>query len=138
MKKRVPVSKIMSTNLITLQPSQSLSDAEKLFEDYHIRHIPVVEGKRLTGIISRSDLLKISITDLDENGNTIESAVFDVYTIPQVMTKNPITVNADTTIRETARILSLHSFNALPITSQGELVGIVTSTDLIGYLLDQY
>lgn len=138
MKKRVPISKIMTTDLATLNPTQSLSEAEKLFSDLHIRHIPIVEDSRLVGIISRSDLLKISYTDFDEETEKIESIVFDRFTIPQVMTKNPVTVTANTTIRETARILSLQSFNALPVIDKGKLVGIITTQDLVAYLLEQY
>lgn len=138
MKRRVPVSEIMSKNPITLSPDQPLSDAEKVFDDLNIRHIPIIQESRIVGIISRSDLLKVSTTDLDEEENKIEAVVFDRFTIPQVMSKNPITVNINTTIRETARILSFQSFNALPVVQEGKLVGIVTSADLIAYLLDQY
>lgn len=138
MKKRVPISQIMSKNPVSLAPDQSLSQAEKIFDDLNIRHIPIVSEGRIIGIISRSDLLRVSTTEFDEEENEIEAVVFDRFTIPQVMTKNPITVNADRTIRETARILSFHSFNALPVVKDGELVGIVTATDLITYLLDQY
>lgn len=138
MRKRVPVSSIMSKDLHTLNPTQSLSEAEKIFNNKNVRHIPVVEGDRLVGVISRTDLLRVSMTDLDDEEDRVESVVFDMFTLPQVMTKNPITVNADTTIRETARILSLQSFNGLPVLEDGKLVGIVTSTDLISYLLDQY
>lgn len=138
MKKRVPVSKIMSENPVTLAPHQSLNEAENLFKDYHIRHIPIVEDGQLIGVLSRSDLLKVSSPEFDEEENRIESIVFNQFTIPQVMTKHPVTVTADTTIQETARILALQSFNALPVLDKGKLIGIVTSTDLIGYLLDQY
>ncbi len=138
MKKRVPVSKIMSENPVTLAPHHSLTEAENLFQDYHIRHIPIVENGQLIGVLSRSDILKVSSTEFDEEENKIEAIVFDQFTIPQVMTKHPVTVTANTTIQETARILALQSFNALPVLDKGKLVGIVTSTDLIGYLLDQY
>lgn len=86
MKQRVPVTQIMSKDLVTLNPTQSLYDAEKLFNKHSIRHIPVVEGERIVGVISRSDLLRISFADLNENEETVDSVVYDMYTIPQVMT----------------------------------------------------
>ena len=52
MKQRVPVSQIMSKELITLTPTQSLYDAERLFKKHNIRHIPVVEGDKIIGIVS--------------------------------------------------------------------------------------
>lgn len=138
MDEKVPVSEIMTKQVVTLSPSQSLNDVERLFRDHKIRHIPVVEGNKILGIISRSDLLKSSITELGDDEDSVESVIFDMFSITQVMTKNPTVVNVDTTIKETATIISQESFNALPVLDNGELVGIVTTTDLIKYLLKQY
>lgn len=138
MKQRVPVTQIMSKELVSLNPSQSLYDAERLFNKHSIRHIPVVEGERMVGVISRSDLLRISFADLTENEESVESVVYDMYTIPQVMTKVPVTVESNTTIKEVAEILSRQSFHSIPVVENGKLVGIVTTTDLINYLLEQY
>lgn len=138
MKQRVPVSQIMTKELVVLNPTQSLYDAEKLFNKHSIRHIPVVEGDRVVGVISRSDLLRISYADLNENEETVDSVVYDMYTLPQVMTRVPVTVESNTTIKEVAEILSKQSFHSIPVVEQGKLVGIVTTTDLINYLLEQY
>jgi acetoin utilization protein AcuB len=138
MKQRVPVSQIMTKDLVVLNPTQSLYDAEKLFNKHSIRHIPVVEGDRVVGVISRSDLLRISYADLNENEETVDSVVYDMYTLPQVMTRVPVMVESNTTIKEVAEILSKQSFHSIPVVEQGKLVGIVTTTDLINYLLEQY
>lgn len=138
MKQRVPVTEIMTKDLVKLDPTQSLYDAEKLFNKHSIRHIPVVEGDRVVGVISRSDLLRISFADLNESEETVDSVVYDMYSIPQVMTRVPVTVESDTTIKEVAEILSKQSFHSIPVVEQGKLVGIVTTTDLINYLLEQY
>lgn len=137
MKQRVPVSQIMSKKLITLNPTQSLYDAEKLFKEYNIRHIPVTEGDHLLGVLSYSDLLKISYADLNEN-EEISSVVYDMYSIPQVMAKDLITVTTETSIKEVAEILSRQSFHSIPVLEDGKLKGLVTTTDLINYLLEQY
>jgi acetoin utilization protein AcuB len=68
----------------------------------------------------------------------VDSLVYDMYTIPQVMTRIPVTVESDTSIKEVAEILSRQSFHSIPVVDQGKLVGIVTTTDLINYLLEQY
>ncbi len=138
MKQRVPVTQIMSKDLVTLNPTQSLYDAEKLFNKHSIRHIPVVEGERIVGVISRSDLLRISFADLNENEETVDSVVYDMYTIPQVMTRIPVSVESDATVKEVAEILAKQSFHSIPVVDNGKLVGIVTTTDLINYLLEQY
>lgn len=138
MKKRVPITQIMSKDLITITPVDTLYDAEKKFEDHEIRHIPVVEGKRLVGVISRTDLLRVSYADLAHDEESVENVVYDMYTIPQVMTKEPLTADAEDTIRDVAEIFSKQSFNSLPVTEEGNLIGMVTTRDLVNYLLDQY
>lgn len=137
MKQRVPVSQIMSKELITLTPKDSLYDAEKLFKQYHIRHLPIVEDKKLVGVISYSDLLKISYADVNEEDD-IETVVYDMYSIPQLMAKSPVTVSSDTNIKDVTETLANHTFHSIPVVDDGELVGIVTTTDLLKYFIDQY
>ena len=138
MRQRVPISQIMSKELVTLTPDQSLYEAERLFKKHHIRHIPVVEGDKLIGIVSYSDLLRISFADMTDGEEEVTSVVYDMYTIPQIMAKTPLTVTADTSIKEVAEILAAQSFHSIPVVDNGKLVGLVTTTDLIKYLLEQY
>ena len=138
MRQRVPISQIMSKELVTLTPDQSLYEAERLFKKHHIRHIPVVEGDNLIGIVSYSDLLRISFADMTDGEEEVTSVVYDMYTIPQIMAKTPLTVTADTSIKEVAEILAAQSFHSIPVVDNGKLVGLVTTTDLIKYLLEQY
>ncbi len=139
MKKRTPVSTIMTENVVTLNNSDNLSTAEKLFKKHHIRHIPVVSGEVIIGMLSYTDLLRISFADaVDESEKDIDTLVYNMFTIEQVMAKNVTTVNSKTLIKEVAEILASREFHALPIVDDGILVGIVTTTDLINYLIDQY
>jgi len=137
MKRRTPVTAIMSKDVITLNHTDDLVTAEKLFKEHHIRHIPVVKGKEIKGMLSYTDLLRISFADAI-NGEEVDAVVYNMFTIEQVMAKNLVTVNADTTIKEVAEILSKNEFHALPVVKDEELVGIVTTTDLILYLLQQF
>ncbi|TDQ79973.1 CBS domain-containing protein [Sphingobacterium yanglingense] len=137
MKQRVPVSEIMTRELVTLTPKDSLYDAEKLFKKHNIRHLPIVEDKKLVGVVSYSDLLKISYADVTEE-NDIEAVVYDMYTIPQLMAKSPVIVGPDATIKEVTEILSGVTFHSIPVVKDEELVGIVTTTDLLKYFIDQY
>lgn len=136
---RVPVSTIMSTQLVVLNTSDSLEKAERLFKKHHIRHIPVIQGKKIVGMLSLTDLLRISFADgAYEEEDEVETVVYEMFTIPQVMAKKIKTVGPETTIKQVAELLSKEEFHALPIEENGELVGIVTTTDLIRYLLKQY
>ncbi|EZH75371.1 hypothetical protein ATO12_00925 [Aquimarina atlantica] len=139
MKKRTPVSKIMTSDVITLNHTNGLETAEKLFKENNIRHIPVVSGDAIIGMLSYTDLLRISFADAVEiDEQDVDTVVYEMFTIEQVMAKNLISVNSSTTIKEVAEILSKKEFHALPVVDNDKLVGIVTTTDLINYLLDQF
>jgi CBS domain-containing membrane protein len=139
MKNRVPVSVIMTKEVIKLNSSDDLTKAEILFKQHKIRHIPVVNGKNIKGMLSYTDLLRISFVDaVDDDAEDVDTTVYDMFTIDQVMAKNLITISPETTIRETAEILSKNEFHALPVCDGETLVGIVTTTDLLKYLLEQY
>lgn len=129
----------MTTELILLNLTDDLYKAEKLFKKHKIRHLPVVSGKKIVGILSYTDLLRISYADVvDEDDDTVGSIVYDMFTVPQVMAKTPEVISSEATVKEVAEILSKREFHALPVVDNGDLVGIVTTTDLIKYLLAQY
>ncbi|MEQ8420090.1 MAG: CBS domain-containing protein [Arenibacter algicola] len=139
MKKREPVSKIMTTDLVTINHTNSLFDAEKLFNKHKIRHIPVVNNKQIIGILSLTDLLRISFVDnYGEDDSQVDTAVYNMLSIEQVMVKDPVHIAPSLTIKEVAEILAKKEFHALPVVENGDLVGIVTTTDLLNYLLEQY
>lgn len=136
---RVPVSTIMTKNIITLNSTDKLDTAERIFKKHNIRHIPVIEGEKIIGMLSLTDLLRISFVDSAfSEESEVETIVYNMFTISQVMAKNLKSVSQNTTIKEVAEILAEKEFHALPVVENDKLVGIVTTTDLIIYLLDQY
>tara|TARA_R110001592_G_scaffold353035_1_gene651608 strand:+ start:26 stop:445 length:420 start_codon:yes stop_codon:yes gene_type:complete len=138
MKNIDPISTIMSTKIIALNREDDLEKAEILFKRHKIRHIPVVKEDVVIGMLSYTDLLRISFADaIDDTDTEVETLVYNMFTIDQVMAKNVVTVPSDSTIKEVAEILSKKEFHALPVVDDGRLVGIVTTTDLINYLLKQ-
>lgn len=139
MKHNIPVSTIMTQDVITLNRTDNLDTAEVLFKKNNIRHIPVVDQKEIIGMLSYTDLLRISFADaVDEYEQDVDTIVYNMFTIEQVMAKNLISVNPNSTIKDVAEILSKREFHALPVVDNGKLVGIVTTTDLINFLLDQF
>jgi CBS domain-containing protein len=139
MKQRSPISTIMTKNVITLNSTDTLEKAERLFKKNKIRHIPVVSGDKIIGMLSYTDLLRISFADaVYDDEDEVETTVYNMFSIEQVMAKNLIHVNSNTTIKEVAEILSKKEFHAIPVVDDGKLMGIVTTTDLINYLLKQF
>lgn len=127
----------MSTNLISLNLTNELEDAVRIFKAHNIHHIPVVSGKKIIGLISKTDIDRISFVDnyQQESANT---AVYTALGLDQVMTRNLETITSEDPIKTAAEILVEGNFHALPVLENDQLVGIVTSTDVIRYLLDQY
>jgi len=139
MKKRTPISAIMTKEVITLNHTDDLETAEQIFKTNKIRHIPVVSGNTITGMLSYTDIMRISFADsFSEEEQKVDTAVYNMFTIEQVMAKNLISVSSHTTIKEAAEILSKKEFHAIPVVDDQKLVGIVTTTDLINYLIDQF
>lgn len=131
------MSSIMSTNLIKLNVTDTLAKAEQLFRENKIRHIPVMDGNKIIGMLSYTDLLRISFAEtLDNEDQMIDVTVYEVFTIEQVMAKKLVRIRPDTLIKEAAEILATREFHALPVVENDVLVGIVTTTDLIRYLLN--
>ena len=139
MNKRTPVSAIMTKEVITLHKSDSLETAELIFKSKKIRHIPVVNGTHIVGMLSYNDLMRISFADaIDEREESIDSLVYNMFTVEKIMVSNVICIQSTATIKEVAQILSKNEFHALPVVENDDLVGIVTTTDLINYLLEQF
>ena len=138
MKRREPVSHIMTKNVHTVSHSDSLKEVANVFKNGNIHHLPVKKGNEIVGIISSNDINRLTFGKLYDHQEGIENAVLDTLSIDQVMTHNPLTVNAEDSIKEVAEVFANAKFHAMPVVENSQLVGIVTTTDLIKYMLEQY
>ena len=139
MKKNEPISKIMSTEVVTVHQGQKLSDVRHIICETDIHHVPVVDGKKLVGLISYTDLMKLNIVISGADERTVDAIVDQQFTIQDVMATNLTALNETDTIRQASKILAEGKFHSVPIVDkQKQIIGIVTMTDLIRYLNDQY
>ena len=139
MKRNEHVSKIMSTALVTVHHGEPLSKVRALMQERGVHHLPVVSGDQLIGILSWSDILRISFGDaFNADVRAVDATLDHTLTIEAVMRKNPVSIQETGTIREAAELLAGGEFHAIPVLSGTKLVGMVTSTDLIKYLLEQF
>ncbi|WP_372756756.1 CBS domain-containing protein [Mariniflexile sp.] len=141
--RKAPISMIMTSPVITLKKNDSLEAAEHLFKKHHIRHIPIVSAGAVVGMLSYTDLLRLSFADITDSINPeadsdADALVYNMFTIKQIMKRQIVTVSTSNSIREVAQILAEKEFHALPVVDNNKLVGIVTTTDLIKYLLTQF
>lgn len=130
-----PVSLIMTTGeLITADANDDLAVALEVFRQGRISHIPILsEGSKLVGVVSPVDVLKLgSPPRLSQQGGT-------GVRLADVMTKNIETVRPNVHLRQAAQLFVSGGFHSLLVTaSDGELVGILTTSDIIRALIGQY
>lgn len=114
----------MTTNVITLGPDNTLGEVRDILISKHIHHIPVVEGKKLVGMVTSWDIFKL--------GKSVEE--YKSIKISEVMTRKVATLDPDQHLGAVAEVLTRHLFHAVPIVNDdNELLGIITSTDIIRY-----
>lgn len=133
-----PVKEIMTKDVYKVDADGQLTEAQKVFAKYRIRHVPVVRDDRLVGILSLTDLQRLSFGDsFGDYESEIDDSIADMLSIEQVMKHKPVTVSPDDSIKEVAELLTKAEFHALPVVEGDSLVGIVTTTDIIRYLLKE-
>ena len=130
-----PVSTIMTTDLITVNPSDSMMRVKEIFDKHKIHHIPVVDYKKIVGIISQTDFLLFhrgySNKEMDRFTN---EARLRAYKVEEIMTKGLAKVSSTDQIRTVLEVFRLNRFHALPVVNGEELVGLVTTFDIIDAL----
>jgi|SRR5690606_19512789 len=137
--RKVPISAIMTQSVICLKKEDSLEEAEYLFKRHHIRHIPIVNDKSIIGMLSKTDLQRLGLWNDKEDGNySIKRLVKSHTTIEEVMTRKLTCVSSSTSVKKVTKIFAKEEFHALPIVDNNMLIGIVTTTDLINFLLKQF
>jgi acetoin utilization protein AcuB len=129
-----PVAEIMTRSLITVAPDTTIDRVHDLFEQHTFHHIPVVERNALVGIISKSDYLKIRhMLATTWSGETICQDMYKDMCAGDIMSREPLKIESADTIGLAADIFRANALHALPVVDDGELVGIVTSHDLLNY-----
>jgi CBS domain-containing protein len=124
-----PIDRIMTPDPATVGPLDSIIHARRLLDTNVIHHLPVVEGGRLVGIVSSSDLLKLHL--LDDH-----LSIYERVTVDQVMETNVVVIEKSATLRDAAEKLCMGHFHSLPVVDRRRhLVGIITASDLIAELL---
>lgn len=132
---KTPLSEVMTEDPHRLTPTDWVEAADKLFQFYHIHHLPIVDTQdRVVGMLSYSDMLKISygITLFRRKNTTVyNEALFSSLLIRDVMTEPVVTLREDQTVDEALQIFERNRFHAIPIVAGERLVGIVTPLDLL-------
>ena len=130
---RIRVRDIMSEKMVTISESDTLSTVEDIMTLGRVRHMPVVHAGKLVGVVSERDLLRISLSNLTEFGNEERRLFLHAVEIARVMSAPPITISPDATVEEAARVMAERKIGCLPVLEDGQLLGILTETDVLRY-----
>jgi len=129
------IKNIISTDVVTVKPESSIVEANKIFKEKRIRRLCVVEGDKLIGIVTDSD-----IKEATHSKATSSSVDQIVYFLPKgrikdIMTKDPITIEADRTLDDAALTMLNNRISSLPVVEKERLVGIITESDILQALV---
>lgn len=129
------VRDFMTSPVDSISCEARLLDAALILRSTGFRHLPIVDGERLVGIITDRDVHRFAPSLLAKITPEEYNAVFENTPLERVMTRNPLTVTPTTPLREAASILQERKLGCLPVVDNGRLVGILTVTDMLGVLL---
>ena len=127
----------MAEKIVTISADDSLSTVEDIMTLGRVRHMPVVRGGTLVGVVSQRDLLRASLSNLTEFGSEQRRAFLQVVEINRVMSSPPIVVDPDATPEEAALVMAEKKIGCLPVLDGQVLVGMLTETDLLRYFAGQ-
>ena len=133
-----PGSSIMSTRLITVNPDDNLEKVKACFDENNIHHLPVVRYKQIVGIISSTDFNHfLRGFTRNEHDSLLESVRLRAWKAEDIMTEGLAKVETTDPIRTILEVFKTNRIHALPVEQNNELVGIVTTYDIIGALAEE-
>lgn len=137
MDKNTPVSKVMTKKVVVANTEKHcFTQVRQLFLKHNLHHLPVTDkDDKVLGIISSHDVLK-AYQDISERLKVFDDRVLDnEIKLKDIMTKSPDIVSPSVPIRLVAELFAKRKYHALPVVDGGVIRGIVTSNDLIKFIL---
>ena len=128
------VTEIMMGSPVTLGPEDTLDLANDVISLGRIRHIPVVDAGRLVGLLSERDLMGAAASHVFGLKQKSKSALLKSVLIRDVMKKRVVTVAPETLIKNAAHLMADKKIGCVPVVSDGAIVGLVTTTDILRYV----
>ena len=125
------VKEVMVKEVATLDVNDELSLANDIMRLGRIRHLPVVDGTRLAGIISERDLFRSSLAQALGYGSEATRDLMKKLHIKDVMVPKVVTVSPETELCEATKIMVEQKIGCLPVVEGGRLVGLITETDIL-------
>ena len=132
----MPISHIMTRRPETVSPKDNMEVVRGIFEKFGFHHVPVVDEKKLVGMVSYTDYLRV-VRELFGTSSEAKAndKILNAMLVKEVMTQNVLSLNDTDTVESALRIFKTNHFHALPVVdSHGRLSGIVTTYDILKVL----
>jgi CBS domain-containing protein len=128
------VRQLMSTDVVALDAGATLDLADDLMKQKRIRHLPVVDGERLVGLVSQRDLFRAGLSTVLEFRRHASREWLQHVRVDEVMTRDVTTTAPESTIEDAVGRLLDGKIGCLPVVKEGKLVGMLSETDCLRYL----
>ena len=134
-----PISEIMTEDVQVVERDQELHDVVEILTEYSVQHVPIIEDGKLVGLVSAGDIMEYSMNALSKRfGKMLDPSMIEHAKIEEIMQTDLITLSTRSKVLAAAEILSRGDIHSIPIIDDQEtLMGIVTSTDLINFLMNE-
>lgn len=131
------VKRIMTTDVVTLAPQDTMARVRDIFETNNFHHLPVVENEYLVGIVSTKEVIELIRNIADRYEQIKNENILTSTLVKDVMNKEVITIAPTQTIYDAFKKFNSGYFHSLPVVDENKLVGILTSTDLTRFLFEE-
>jgi CBS domain-containing protein len=125
------VKEVMVKEVATLDVNDELSLANDIMRLGRIRHLPVVDGARLLGIVSERDLFRSSLAQALGYGGQASRELMKTLRIKDIMVREPVTISPEMDLWQAVKIMVDKKIGCLPVVDQDRLVGLITETDIM-------
>ncbi len=129
------VQDAMTRNPLAVTPKTTLPEIEDIFRERRIRRVPVTDRGTVVGIVSKHDVMVSKPSPATSLSRWETNTLLDKLTAREIMTCPVISTRRDCPLEEAARILLEKKFGAMPVVEEGELVGIITESDIFRFLV---
>jgi CBS domain-containing protein len=125
------VGGLMTPNVTTLDRNATMDIAADVMAAGCLRHLPIMDGGRVVGVLSERDLFRPGLAMALGYGSKARRMLLRGVAVKEVMSEPVVTVAPDVSVRDAARLMLERRIGCLPVVDAGVLVGLVTETDLL-------
>lgn len=136
MRRNEPVNRVMTEAVLSVGVEEPAGEVLRFFREYPVHHLPVVDDRRVIGLLSAADLLKLRAM-LPKSVVSAENYLNKKMKVRDLVSRPAITIAQRETVEQAAELMASHAIHSLPVVnSEGHLVGILTTTDIISAMFD--